>query len=138
MAEGAEKGARSQNQKVEALLDWMAAAGMSIMGLQETGWGGAPQAMSGVQGAVRRWAKQRGRQAGVWMTGRPGLRKSGGGAKAGVAILVLGDWAAKVQTVRRWKSGRMVSVELQLGSNQVVWVASAYTPTGQGATNVQK
>ena len=39
-AVGAEQGARSLQQMVEALLDWMAAAGVSVQGLQETGWEG--------------------------------------------------------------------------------------------------
>ena len=138
LAAGAEQGARSIQQKVEALLDWMVAAGVSVLGLQETGWGGAPATQGEVKGAMRRWAKERGRQVGVWMAGRRKQQKVTGGAGAGVALFVMGEWAAKVQTVRRWASGRMVSVELQMGNNQVVWLAVAYAPTGQGVAHARR
>ena len=55
-----------------------------------------------------------------------------------MAVVVLGEWAAKVQAVRRWASGRMVSVELQMGNNQVVWLAVAYAPTGLGVAQARR
>ena len=135
LAAGAEQGLRSLQQKVEAVLDWMASAGVSVLGLQETGWGGVE---GEVKGAVRQWARARGRQVGVWMAARKGSKRANGGARAGVAVVVLGEWAAKVQTVRRWASGRMVSVEMQMGNNQVVWLASAYAPSGQGVAHARR
>ena len=59
------------------------------MGLQETGIGPRKDGMEAVKGAVRRWAKRAGIQAGIWMACGATKRRSHGGARAGVALLML-------------------------------------------------
>lgn len=105
LAWGAERGARSQEEAWGALLDWMVDAGVSILGLQEVGFGAKQGVQDSIKGVIRRWAKRRGRQAGIWLNSKPGKRLTQGGVGAGVAVIILGEWAARVQTVRRWKSG---------------------------------
>ena len=99
LAWGAERGARTQEEAWGALLDWMVDAGVSIMGLQEVGFGAKQSAQDAIKSIVRRWARRRGRQAGIWLNSRPGNRRTQGGAGAGVAVVILGEWAARVQTV---------------------------------------
>ena len=133
LAAGAEGGARTQEQGVWALLDWMVAAGITAMGLQEVGVSGDGAAQGAVRKHVRTWSVSRRRQAGVWLNSRPDKRHTKPGAYAGVAVVVVGEWAARVQAVRRWNSGRAVSVEMVLANGKVVWVMSAYAPVGMSA-----
>ena len=135
LAFNAERGARSREDVIEGLLEWMVEAGVTVLGLQETGIGPRKDGMEAVKGAVRRWAKRAGIQAGIWMACGDTKRRSQGGARAGVALLMLGRWSACVQSVRRWKSGRAVCVDLQLGSGRSLWVAAAYAPTGHEAVH---